>query len=456
MISIFHRRRPEWNEGMTFRGGVHLPEDKDKTKGLSIQPIPIPERVVIPLSQHAGAICEPLVKVGDLVKKGQKIGEGKGIITSTVHSSVSGKVVDVSPQPHPLGNDTLSITIESDGKDEWVDNLKQNEDYLSLEPERLREIIREAGIVGLGGAQFPTHIKLSPSNGNKIDYVILNGAECEPFITSDHRLMIEKSSEIIEGLKIIMKILSVKKGFIGIEKNKPDAISAFKSAIGNQQSAIEVVGLNVKYPQGSEKQLIKSVLKREVPSGKLPLDVGVVVNNVGTAYSIYNAVRHGIPLIERVVTVTGDGIKEPKNLLAKIGASFDFLIRNCGGFEGEPEKIVMGGPMMGVAQYTLKVPVIKGVSGVVVFQKKTAKIDSNYLQCIRCGRCIDNCPMGISPNLYGLYAERGMIDNAKEWNVMDCIECGICSYVCPSNRPIVQFIKYIKSEIKKKNDNGKR
>ena len=459
MIGIFHR--------MTFRGGVYLPEDKDKTKGLSIQPIPIPERIVIPLSQHTGAICEPLLKVDDLVKKGQKIGEGKGLITSPVHSSISGKVIDISFQPHPLGNDIVSITIESDGKDEWVDNLKQNEDYLSVEPERLREIIKEAGIVGMGGAQFPAHIKLSPTNGNKVDYVILNGAECEPFITSDHRLMVEKSSEIIEGLKIIMRILSVKKGFIGIEKNKPDAIKAMQIAEwgmrNGDKSAIEVVGLNVKYPQGSEKQLIKSVLKREVPSGKLPMDVGVVVNNIGTVYAIYNAVRYGKPLIERIVTVTGDGVKEPKNILAKIGTSFDFLIQNCGGFSGEPEKVIMGGPMMGIAQYTLKVPVIKGTSGIVVFSKNPPSSPfykggqgGLYQPCIRCGRCIDNCPMGIRPNLYGLYAERGMIDNASEWNVMDCIECGICSYVCPSNRPLVQFIKYLKSEVKKKNANRKR
>src|SRR3989338_2372621 len=352
MIGIFHR--------MTFRGGVYLPEDKGRTKGLSIQNIPVPEKVIIPLSQHTGAICEPLLKVDDLVKKGQKIGEGKGLITSPVHSSISEKVIDISFQPHPLGNDIVSITIESDGKDEWIDNLKQNEDYLSIEPERLREIIKEAGIVGMGGAQFPTHIKLSPTNGNKVDYVILNGAECEPFVTSDHRLMVEKFSEIIEGLKIIMRILSAKKGFIGIEKNKPDAIEAINSQLTTHHSQpIEVVGLNVKYPQGSEKQLIKSVLKREVPSDKLPMDVGAVVNNIGTAYAIYNAVRYGKPLIERVVTVTGDGVKEPKNILAKIGTSFDFLIQNCGGFAGEPEKVIMGGPMMGIAQYTLKVPVIK-------------------------------------------------------------------------------------------------
>ena len=449
---------------MTFKGGIHLPEEKDRTKELSIQSIPLPEKVVIPLSQHTGAICEPLVKVGDLVKKGQKIGEGKGLVTSTVHSSISGEVADISPQPHPLGNDIISITIESDGRDEWIDNLKQNEDYLSIEPERLREIIKEAGIVGMGGAQFPTYIKLSPTNGNKVDYVILNGAESEPFITSDHRLMVEKSSEIIEGLKIIMRILSAKKGFIGIEKNKLDAISIFKSAIRNSQSAIEVVGLNIKYPQGSEKQLIKSVLKREVPSGKLPMDLGVVVNNIGTAYAIYNAVRYGKPLIERVVAITGDGVKEPKNILAKIGTSFDFLIQNCGGFAGEPEKVIMGGPMMGIAQYTLKVPVIKGTSGIVVFSKNPPSSPFNkggqgglYQPCIRCGRCIDNCPMGISPNLYGLFFERSMygggtdfVNEAYKLNITDCIECGVCSYVCPSNRPLVQFIKHLKSEVKKR------
>jgi electron transport complex protein RnfC len=459
MTNIFYR--------MTFRGGIHPPEEKDKTKGLPIRTIPLPDKVVIPLSQHAGAICEPLVKVGEAVKRGQKIGEGKGHITSSVHSSISGKVGDISLHPHPLGSNIPSIIIEPDGKDEWIEDLKENENYLSIEPEKLREIIRDAGIVGLGGAQFPTYIKLSPSD-KKIDYVVLNGAECEPYITSDHRLMVEKPSEIIEGLKIIMKILSVNKGFIGIEKNKPDAIASMKAHITplsppfikGGQGGLEVVGLNVKYPQGAEKQLIKSVLKREVPSGKLPMDVGVVVNNIGTAYAIYNTVRYGKPLIERVVTVTGNGVKEPGNLLTRIGASFEFLIQNCGGFSGEPEKVIMGGPMMGIAQYTLKVPVIKGTSGIVVFSKSPLSppllkggkrgFDSEYQPCIRCGRCVVNCPMGISPNLYGLQAERGMIDEAYNWDVMDCIECGVCSYVCPSNRPLVQFIKYLKAEVRKK------
>ncbi|MBI3814414.1 MAG: electron transport complex subunit RsxC [Nitrospinae bacterium] len=442
---------------MTFRGGIHPPEEKDRTKGIPIQTIPLPEKVVIPLSQHTGAICEPLVKVGDIVKKGQKIGEGKGSITSTVHSSISGKVVDISPHPHPLGSDILSIIIESDKKDEWVDSLTENEDYLSIEPAKLKEIIKDAGIVGLGGAQFPTHIKLSPPEGDRVEYVIINGAECEPYITSDHRLMVERASEIVEGLKIIMRVLSAKKGFIGIEKNKPDAIAKLKAQSSKLKAHIEVVGLNVKYPQGAEKQLIKSILKKEVPPSVFPIEAGVVVNNVGTAYAIYNAVRYGRPLIERVVTVTGNGVKDPGNLLARIGASFEFLIQNCGGFSGEPEKVIMGGPMMGIAQYTLKVPAIKGTSGIVVFSKNPPSSPFNkggqgglYQPCIRCGRCVDNCPMGISPNLYGLQAERGMIDEAYNWDVMDCIECGACSYVCPSNRPLVQFIKYLKAEVKKK------
>ena len=473
---------------MTFRGGIYTPEEKDRTKGLPIQTAPLPPKVVIPLSQHAGAVCEPVVNKGDVVKKGQKIGEGKGPVTSTVHSSLSGKVVDISPHPHPFGSSVLSVVIESDGKDEWTPALEVNEDYLSFDTQKLKEIVREAGIVGLGGAQFPTHVKLSPPDGNGIEYVILNGAECEPFITSDHRLMVEKSSEIIEGLNIIIKILSAKKGFIGIEKNKPDAISVMKAHINppthppdgcptpfnkGGQGGFEVVGLNIKYPQGSEKQLIKSILNREVPADKLPIDIGVVVNNVGTAYAVYEAVRYGKPLIERVITITGNGVKEPRNLLVRIGTSFDFLIQNCGGFAGEPEKVIMGGPMMGIAQYTLDVPVIKGTSGIVVFLKESTSPHPSlqrwglrggeYLPCIRCGRCIDSCPMGISPNLYGLYAERDMIeggrdfiDEAQKWDVMDCIECGICSYVCPSNRPLVQFIKYLKSEVKKKNKEWKK
>ncbi|MBI5185354.1 MAG: electron transport complex subunit RsxC [Nitrospinae bacterium] len=438
---------------IAFRGGVHLPEEKDGTNGLPTQTCPLPGKVVIPLSQHTGAICEPLVKSGDLVKKGQKIGEGKSFITSTVHASISGKVVDISPQPHPSGNNVPAITIESDGKDEWADGIAGTGDYLYIDPEKLRAIVLNAGIVGLGGAQFPTHVKLSPPKDKKIEYVILNGAECEPFITSDHRLMVEKPSEIIEGLKIIMKALSVRKAFIGIEKNKPDAISILKSQISNLKSQnmdIEVAPLDIKYPQGAEKQLIKSIVNREIPSGGLPMDVGVVVNNVGTAHAIYNAARHGRPLIERVVTVTGSGVKEPKNLLARIGTSLDFMIQNCGGFAGEPEKVIVGGPMMGTAQHTLKVPVIKGTSAILVFSKGSARADSDYLACIRCGRCIDSCPMGITPNLYGIYYERGMVDAAHSWNLMDCIECGICSYTCPAHRPLVQFIRGLKSEIHKK------
>ncbi len=440
---------------MTFRGGIHPPEEKDKTKGLPIQNIPLPDKVVIPLSQHAGTICKPIVKVGDLVKRGQKIGEGEGLITSTVHSSISGKVGDILPHPHPLGSDILSIIIESDGKDEWTGDLKENEDYLSIEPEKIRGIIRDAGIVGLGGAQFPTYIKLSPAGNKKIDYVILNGAECEPYITSDHRLMLERTSEIIEGLKIIMHVLSARKGFIGIEKNKPDAIEKMRIAEcglrNGKKSEIEVVGLNVKYPQGAEKQLIKTILKKEIPPSVFPIEAGVVVNNVGTAYAVYNAVRYGIPLIERVVTVTGDCIKEPQNLLVRIGTSFEFLIQNCGGFSEDPEKVIMGGPMMGITQYTLKVPVIKGTSGILVFSKDSTVIEDEYQPCIRCGRCVYNCPMGLSPNLYGLQAERSMIDEAYNLDVMYCIECGACSYVCPSKRPLMQFIKYLKAEIRKKN-----
>lgn len=429
----------------TFLGGIHLPEEKDRTNALPIQPLPLPEKVVIPMSQHTGAICEPMVKSGEEVKTGQKIGEAKAFIASPIHASLSGKVTDISPQPHPLGMDVLSITIQSDGKDEWAEGLAENTEYLSLEPERLRAIVLDAGIVGLGGAQFPTHVKLAPPLEKKIEYVVLNGAECEPYLTSDHRLMMEKTREILEGLKILMRCTSARKGIIGIEKNKPDAIARMIEIVrGNPE--IEVMGLNIKYPQGAEKQLIKSLVNREVPCGKLPLDVGVVVNNVGTAFAVYNAVRFGRPLIERVVTVSGSGVKEPGNLLARIGTPFEFLIRHCGGFVGEPEKIVMGGPMMGIAQHTTKVPVIKGTSGILIFEKGSFRVASDYLACIRCGRCVDHCPMRISPHMYGLFFERNRPKEAGEWDLMDCMECGICSYVCPSDRPLVQFIKYLKSE----------
>ena len=442
----------------TFPGGVHPPENKDLTKDKSIEDMPVPARVVIPLQQHTGAPCEPIVQIGDKVKEEQKIGESKAFVSAPVHASISGKVTAIEPHPHPvMAKDMMAIVIEKNPESAGVAagfSLRTG-NWNELTPQRIREKIKEAGIVGLGGAAFPTHVKLSPPPEKKIDTVILNGCECEPCLTNDHRLMLEKTSEILEGLKIILKVLGVNRACIGIESNKPDAIKKIESAAHSRQPTdknIEVVALKVKYPQGSEKQLIKAILNREVPGGGLPFDVGVIVQNVGTAFAIYEAVVMDKPLIERVITVTGNGIKEPKNLRVRIGTPFSQVIEYCGGLTQDScsgpiyptTKVIMGGPMMGLAQYTLDVPVVKGTSGILVLRGEEIEKEG---PCIKCGRCVDICPMYLMPNRIGDYAEIDNFEICKEYGLMDCMECGACAYVCASRRPLIHLIKYAKSRL---------
>ncbi|HWR73009.1 MAG TPA: electron transport complex subunit RsxC, partial [Nitrospirota bacterium] len=323
----------------TFSGGVHPPDNKSLTAHKPTVAAAIPQRVIIPLSQHIGAPAKPLVVIGQEVKKGEKIGESGGFVSAPVHATVSGKVAAIGSFPHILGMNTTSVVIESDGKDEWVAGLRENPAYDQLSPDELRKLVQDAGIVGMGGATFPTHVKLSPPKEKPIDVVILNGAECEPYLTSDHRLMLERPKEIIEGLKILMRILNVSKGHIGIESNKPDAIETLqKAAAGSPE--VKVWPVKVKYPQGAEKMLIKAIADRTVPAGGLPMDCGVVVQNVGTAVAIYDAVRYGRPLIERYVTVTGRGVKEPKNFLARIGTPFSQLIAEAGGLTEDAAKVI--------------------------------------------------------------------------------------------------------------------
>jgi len=471
----------------TFPGGVHPPQYKDLTKGKPIEDMPVPIKVIIPLQQHTGAPCEPLVKVGDEVKEGQKIGESKAFVSAPVHTSISGKVTAIEPRPHPASaKDVMAIVIEKNPESAEVSArpappavlrqqdggagrfIAQGTNWQELTPAQIKEKIRESGIVGLGGAAFPTHVKLSPAPDKKIDTVILNGVECEPYLTNDHRLMLEKTSQILEGLNIILKVLGVNRASIGIESNKQDAIKVMENAehsyeVGGRDAlhgiSIEVVPLKVKYPQGAEKQLIKAILNREVPSAGLPFDVGVIVQNVGTALAIYEAVVTDKPLIERVVTVTGNGIKEPKNLRVRIGTPFSQVIEYCGGLteningSGPPAclrqadggtKVIMGGPMMGLAQYTLDVPVVKGTSGILVL--KDIKEESEG-PCIKCGRCVESCPMSLMPNRIGDYAETDNFDLCKEYGVFDCMECGACAYVCASRRPLIHLIKYAKSRL---------
>jgi electron transport complex protein RnfC len=432
----------------TFSGGVHPAGNKQLTAHKPTVAAAIPKRAVIPLSQHIGAPTKPLVVIGQEVKKGEKIGETTGFVSAPVHASISGKVVAIGSFPHTLGVNMPSVVIESDGKDEWVAGLKENPDYNLLSPDELKKLVQDAGIVGMGGATFPTHVKLSPPKEKPIDVVILNGAECEPYLTSDHRLMLEKSKEIVDGLKILMRILNVSKGYIGIESNKPDAIEAMtKASAGTPE--IKVWPVKVKYPQGAEKMLIKAITGRTVPAGGLPMDVGVVVQNVGTAEAISEAVLYGKPLIERYVTVTGRGVKDPKNFLARIGTPFSQLIEEAGGLSDSAAKVISGGPMMGMSQYTLDVPVIKGTSGILVLPKSEVSTQS-YGPCIRCARCIDACPMKLQPSYIGLFIEKGRYEDAKEYNLMDCFECGSCTFVCPANRPIVQWVKKAKKELAKK------
>lgn len=432
----------------TFSGGVHPADNKHLTAHKPIVVAAIPKRAVIPLSQHIGAPTKPLVVIGQEVKKGEKIGEAGGFVSAPVHASVSGKVVALGSFPHSLGMDLPSIIIESDGKDEWIAGLKENPDYGLLIPDELKKIVQDAGIVGMGGATFPTHVKLAPPKEKPIDVVILNGAECEPFLTSDHRLMLDQPNEIVEGLKIIMRVLNVQKGYIGIEANKPDAIEAMtKAAAGSPE--IKVWPVKVKYPQGAEKMLIKAIVGRTVPAGGLPMDIGALVQNVGTAVAVYNAVRYGRPLIERYVTVTGRGVRDPQNFLVRIGTPFSQLIEEAGGLTDDAAKVIAGGPMMGMSQYTLDVPVIKGTSGILVLPRAEVSVKS-YGPCIRCGRCIDACPMKLQPSYIGLYIEKGHYEDAKEYGLMDCFECGCCTFVCPANRPMVQWVKKAKKELAKK------
>ena len=426
--------------------GIHPIDEKRRTASIKIEELKLPAKVVIPLSQHIGAPCEPLVKIGDFVKKYQKIGEAKGFISAPVHSSISGKVIAIGRFPHPSGNQSHSIVIESDGKDELIEGLKENTNYLSMDPKDLKDIILNAGIVGMGGATFPTHVKLNPPKEKKIDTVILNGAECEPYLTADDRLMVEMPREVVEGMKILMHVMGVKNGCIGIEDDKPGAIEALQKAASG--TGIRVVSVNKKYPQGAEKTLIKTILGKEVPSGGLPMDIGVVVQNVGTAAAVYNAVRYGIPLIDRIVTVTGQGINKSGNFKVRIGTLLEHVVNECGGFTGEPGKIIFGGPLMGIAQYSLLVPVLKGTSGILVMTKEDIKLE-DFRTCIRCGRCVQACPIRLLPNMYSILAEAGKPKEAEEYFILDCIECGCCTYVCPSRRPIVQQIRYIKAEMRK-------
>ena len=427
----------------SFFGGVHPKENKWYACDKETQVFPEPDIVVIPMAQHIGAPCKPLVAKGDLVTKGQKIGDNQGLCVP-VHASVSGKVKAVEVRPHTNGSTVLSVVIENDHLDTLCETVKPRtqEEVDALTPEQLVDIIHEAGIVGMGGATFPTHVKLSGGIG-KVDTAIINAGECEPYITSDDRLCREHPEQVVKGLQIIMKIFGLKEGHIGIEDNKPEAIAALKAAA---TEGIIVDVLPAKYPQGAEKQLIYAVTGREVPSGGLPAAVGCAVFNAATTRAICEAVYDGMPLIQRIVTVSGDILMEPKNLLVPIGTSFNDLIEACGRNEN-PYKVLSGGPMMGVAQYDLNVPTIKGVNAVTVLGRNNHHFVEDP-HCLRCGKCIDACPMKLMPVLMYKAWQNGDVEEMKKNNIMDCIECGSCAYTCPASVPLVLGFRVAKQVIR--------
>ena len=431
----------------TFKlGGIHPPENKF-SEGAGIQTPPLPKEVVIPLAQNLGAPSQPVVKKGAMVKVGTLIGRGEGFVAANVHSSVSGKVTKVDKFLDASGYKRPAVVIKVDG-DEWEDSIKTSHTVIreiSLEPKEIIDRVSDMGIVGLGGATFPSHVKLMVPDGKKAEYLIINGVECEPYLTADHRLMLEKGEECMVGISILMKALGTDKAIIGIENNKPNAI-AHLTELAKEFDGITVQPLKVKYPQGGEKQLIKACLDREVPSGKLPIEVGCVVNNIGTAFAVYEAVQLNKPLMERVVTITGKSIATPSNFMARVGTPVSHLVEQAGGVPDNTGKVVNGGPMMGKAITSLDIPVVKGTSGILFFRDEEAKRIPET-NCIRCGRCISACPMGLEPGVLSTYVENQRWDEAEADNIMDCVECGSCQYTCPAASPILDYLRLGKARV---------
>lgn len=430
-------------------GGVH-PSDNKLSANMKIASLVLPTSVTIPLSQHIGAPAAPIVKPLDKVKVGQLIAKAGGFVSANIHSSVSGTVKKIDSVPDTCGYKRPAIIIDVED-DIWEGTIDRTDSLLkeiNLDANAILEKIQEAGIVGLGGATFPTHVKLSIPKGKTCEYLLINGVECEPYLTSDHRLMLEKTEELFVGIQIVMKALGVTKAIIGIENNKKDAIDKL-SDIAKNYSGIEVQALKVQYPQGGEKQLAKALINREIPAPPgLPIDVGCVIQNVGTIYAIYEAVQKNKPLIERVVTITGQSIKKPSNFIARIGTPISVLIDAAGGMPEDTGKIISGGPMMGKAINTTEIPVSKSTSGILILAEKISS-RANVNNCIRCAKCVSVCPLGLEPYLLSKLARRSMFERAESENVINCIECGCCSYNCPSKIPLLDFIRLGKTTVMK-------
>ena len=433
---------------MRFRHGVHPPEFKELTASIPIRRMPFPDEVVLPLTQHTGKPAKPIVRAGDRVERGDLIGEADGFISSPIHASATGTVTGVNLWPHASGSHQPAIRIDVAPYSAQVPRKRIIPNWHDLSREQLVEAVRHAGVVGLGGAAFPTHVKLVPPKDVKVDTIVINGCECEPYLTTDHRTMVEYPERVQLGIRLMMRCLGVDRVMIGVEKNKPDAVAALERTLPTDVD-VSVHALTVKYPQGAEKMLIKALLGREVPSGKLPMHVGVVVHNVASVATIAEVFETGLPLIERIVTVTGRGVQRPSNLIVPVGTKVKDLIAACGGMTDDAREIVFGGPMMGAAIGDDDVPVMKGTTGVIVLTEADVKPQKSY-PCIRCGHCLDACPVFLNPQALGQLA---MVDRyeemVREHHLMDCMLCGCCGYTCPSNIPLTQLFALAKNHLKK-------
>lgn len=429
----------------TFKGGIHPYEGKELSENKPVQVLTSKGEMVFPMAQHIGAPAKPLVAKGDRVLVGQKIGEAGGFISANVICSVSGTVKAVEPRLMVNGTMVTSVIVENDGMDEKIEHFGEDRDYTKLSKDEIRNIVKEAGIVGLGGAGFPTNVKLSPKDDSKIDYILVNGAECEPYLTSDYRMMLEEPESIVGGLKVILSLFDNAKGVIGIENNKPEGIKKLQELV-KDEPRIEVCPLLTKYPQGGERSLIYAITGRKVNSSMLPADAGCIVDNIDTVIAIYNAVCKQTPLIRKIITVTGDAIVNPQNFSVRLGTNYQELLEAAGGFKADPEKVISGGPMMGMSLFSLDLPVTKTSSALTCFSKDMVAAQEPT-PCIRCGRCVSACPSHIVPPIMMQAALRGDCDAFEKVNGMECMECGSCTYVCPAKRPLTQAFKDMRKQV---------